>query len=145
METEELPYLAGLGRPNSEAKRRVASAMNPSPGVSSWSVRYFTNSSSRPPGTKLTSILTGDGPCASVLDRVPLVMLTRRGKTAQFACVLEPVVKGKEPAVTTVETGEATEGIRVTIRNGSETDTITLRDDNTFTVRTGGKAVLEGK
>lgn len=54
----KLPYLAGLGRPNSEAKRRVASAMNPSAGVSSWSVRYFTNSSSRPPGTKLTSIVT---------------------------------------------------------------------------------------
>jgi len=98
-----------------------------------------------PTATNRTSVLTGDGPCASVLDRVPLVMLTRHGKTAQFACVLEPVAKGKEPAVTTVETGEVTEGIRVTIRNGSETDTITLRDDNTFTVRTGGKAVLEGK
>lgn len=98
-----------------------------------------------PTSTDLTSVLTGDGPCASVLDRVPLVMLTQRGKTAQFACVLEPVAKGKEPAVTTVETGEATEGIRVAIRNGGETDTITLRDDNTFTVRTGGNVALKSE
>ena len=93
----------------------------------------------------MTSILTGAGPCASVLDRVPLVMLARRGKTAQFACVLEPVAKGKEPAVTTVETREAAEGIRVTIRNGSGTDTITLRDDNAFTVRTGGNVALKSE
>jgi len=98
-----------------------------------------------PTSTDLTSVLTGDGPCASVLDRVPLVMLTRRGKTAQFACVLEPVAKGKEPAVTTVETGKATEGIRVAIRNGSGTDTITLRDDNTFTVRAGDNVVLKSE
>jgi len=95
-----------------------------------------------PTSTDLTSVLTGDGPCASVLDRVPLVLLTRRGKTAQFACVLEPVAKGKEPAVTAVETREVAEGLCVAIRNGRGTDTITLHEDHTFTVRTGGSVVL---
>jgi len=92
-----------------------------------------------------TGILLGDGPCASVMDRVPLVMLTRRGKTAQFACAIEPVAEGAEPTVTAVETREVAEGTRITIRRGSETDTITIADDNTFTVRTGDKVVLESK
>ncbi len=38
-----------------------------------------------------TEVLVGDGVGASVLDRVPLVRVTRRGKTTRFAAVFEPV------------------------------------------------------
>jgi len=90
-------------------------------------------------------VLTADGPGASIMDRVPLVMLTQRGKTARFACVLEPVSQGKAPTVTAVESREVADGARVVIHRGSETDTITLAADSTFTVGAGDTVVLEGK
>ena len=41
-------------------------------------------------GAAATEILTADGPGGSVLDRIPMVMATRRGASARFAAVLEP-------------------------------------------------------
>ena len=38
-----------------------------------------------------TEVRTGDGVGESLLDRVGLVRVTRHGKQAQFAAVLEPV------------------------------------------------------
>lgn len=38
-----------------------------------------------------TRVFTGTGPAGSVLDRVPMIILRRRGRQAGFACVLEPL------------------------------------------------------
>ena len=92
-----------------------------------------------------TDVTVGDGPGASVLERVPLAILTRRGKAAQFACVLEPVAKGREPAVTAVEVQAEAGGMRIRIRSGAATDTVTLTSDHQFTVTCGDTIVLTGK
>ncbi|MGB2821027.1 MAG: hypothetical protein WBF17_08600, partial [Phycisphaerae bacterium] len=92
-----------------------------------------------------SEVLIGDGPGESVLDRVPLVMVRRRAPTARFACILEPVSEGSRPAVTAVEAEQAPADIRVTIRRRGTTDTVVLADDSTFTVRSGGKVVLQSR
>jgi len=89
-----------------------------------------------------TDVLTGDGPCASVLDRVPLVMLTRRGKTARFACVLEPVKAGAEPAVTGVDVVRRGEGLHVRVHRRDGEDALDLTDAGHVRLTCGGKVVL---
>ncbi|HUU09272.1 MAG TPA: Gfo/Idh/MocA family oxidoreductase [Phycisphaerae bacterium] len=81
----------------------------------------------------------------SVHNEKPLAILTRRGKAAQFACVLEPVAKGREPAVTAVEVQAEAAGMRIRIRRGTTTDTVTLTSDHQFTVTCGDTIVLTGK
>jgi len=92
-----------------------------------------------------SEVLIGDGPGESVLERVPLVMIRRRGRAARFACVLEPLARGGTPAVTAVETEQTPTAARVTIRRRDTTDTVILTADNTFTVQSGAKVVLHGK
>ena len=94
-------------------------------------------------GKGATDVLVGDGPGDSVLVRVPLAMLTRRGKTARFACVLEPVARGTGPAVTGIEAQQSPTGIGVVVHRGNTTDTVSLAKNGTFTVRSGGKVVLD--
>jgi hypothetical protein len=90
-----------------------------------------------------TEVRVGDGVGASITDRVPLGMLTRRGTTARFACVLEPVPAGRQPAVTAVAIDEAAGAIRVTITSAGATHTFTLSPDGEVTVTDGGKVVLK--
>jgi len=92
-----------------------------------------------------SEVLTGDGPGESVVDRVPVVMIRRRGPAARFACILEPVAGGGKPAVTAVEAGRTPAAIRVLIRRRGTTDTVLLTDDDTFTVRSTGKLVLQSQ
>jgi hypothetical protein len=92
-----------------------------------------------------TEVRTGDGVGASIMDRVPLAVITRSGERARFACVLEPVAKGARPAVTAVSAEEVPAGIRVAVQRGGETDTILLAPDGRFTVASGGRTLLEGK
>ncbi|MFO8011868.1 MAG: heparinase II/III family protein [Phycisphaerae bacterium] len=89
-----------------------------------------------------TDALTADGPCASVEDHVPLVMLTRRAKAARFACVLEPVPAGAAPAVTGVEVRPDGEGLRVTVRRAGGDDVLHVAADGGVRWTSGGKVVL---
>ena len=89
-------------------------------------------------GAEKTEVLVADGPCASVLDRVPLVMITRHGTEATFAAVLEPVLSSRTPAVNAVEVV----GTTITVRCGDSTDVVALSAANELTVTRGGKAVL---
>ncbi len=86
-----------------------------------------------------TTVRTGDGPCASVLDRVPLAMITRHGRHATFAAVIEPVDGGVAPAVTEV----SLKGNSLVIRNGADLETITVTDDTAVTVMSGNAVVLK--
>ncbi|MBM4036741.1 MAG: alginate lyase family protein, partial [Planctomycetes bacterium] len=73
-------------------------------------------------GAPKTEVLIGDGPCASILDRVPMVMITRHGTQATFAAVLEPVLAGRKPVVgdVSVKPGE----ISIAPQAGGASDTI---------------------
>jgi hypothetical protein len=90
-----------------------------------------------------TEVLTGDGPCASILDRVPMTMIARRGKTALFAAVLEPVAKGSTPEVKSVECAPAPDGAQITIRRAATTDRITVGANGAITLRVGDSIVFE--
>ena len=92
-----------------------------------------------------SEVLAADGPGASVLERVPMVMIARRGRGAQFACLLELVAKGRKPAVTAVEAQRTAAGVRVTIRNGDATDTVAVTPAGALSVTAGGKVVLEAR
>lgn len=72
-----------------------------------------------------TDLLLGDGPGASVEDRIPLTMITRRGKQACFAAVLEPV-RDTPATVTNVRIIERNEAVRLEVRQGDATDVILL-------------------
>jgi hypothetical protein len=92
-----------------------------------------------------TEVRTGDGVGASVSDRVPLAMITRRGSAARFACVLEPVPAGARPTVADVQADDGPAGIRVTIRRDGGQDVVTLGRDNRVTVTSGDRTVLTPK
>jgi len=92
-----------------------------------------------------TEVRTGDGVGASVTDRVPLAMLTRRGSAARFACVLEPVPAGRQPTIADIQADDGPAGIRLTIRRDAGQDTVTLATDNRVTVTSGGRTVLTPK
>ena len=92
-----------------------------------------------------TEVRIGDGVGASVMDRVPLAMITRYGQTAQFAVVLEPVAKGGKPAVSGLQVEQTPDGIRITVQNGAQKDTVLLGADGKLTVSSGQKVVLTNK
>ena len=78
-----------------------------------------------PDGTHEMEIdaLVGTGVGESVLDRVPLVVATRRGQSARFAAAIAPTVRGQAEEVERVEIQpHQTSGyvIRVRLRNDSE-------------------------
>jgi len=62
-----------------------------------------------------TEVLTGDGPFRSVQDRVPLLRVSRRGSSAHFAAVLEPVRDGQTANVTGVTMASGDDGYRIGI------------------------------
>ncbi|NQT86303.1 heparinase II/III family protein, partial [bacterium] len=92
-----------------------------------------------------TSVLTGDGVGASVLDRVPMVMITRHGRQADFAAVLEAVPDKGRPLVTDVILARKDGAALVTVRHGDTADTIALTADGKLTVTSAGKTVLVGE
>jgi hypothetical protein len=71
-----------------------------------------------------TEIMVGDGVGASVLDRVPLIRVTRRGKTARFAAVLEPLSWDASPTVSSVSWHKRPPGIRIEVMRGNRCDSI---------------------
>jgi len=94
-------------------------------------------------GGDRTDILTADGPAASVLERVSLVMLRRRAKAVRFACVLEPVAGGVKPGVSAVGVEQAEGEFRVVVHTGAGRDTVTLSDRGTFSLARQGQVVLQ--
>ena len=70
-----------------------------------------------------TEALVGTGVGESVLDRVPLLLATRRGQSARFAAAIDPILKGQAEEVEGVEIQpHQTSGyvIRVRLRNDAE-------------------------
>jgi len=92
-----------------------------------------------------TEVLVGDGPCASILDRVPLILVTRHGAEATFAAVLEPVLGDRKPVVSDVSVEFKDGSAVVAIRLGASADTVTFTQANALTLTTAGRHVLTGK
>jgi hypothetical protein len=76
-----------------------------------------------------TELLVGNGVGASVLDRVPLVRATRRGNTARFAAVLEPIADSALPTVRSVSWREDDGGIEIEVTRDNQSDLIDLDPD----------------
>ena len=96
------------------------------------------------PGVSL-SVLVGDGVGASVLDRVPMVVVGQQGKAARFVAVLEPTRKAPLPAVMNTSVAERSGSIEVSVWCGDATDIVTLGKDHAVSVRHGEKVVLQTK
>ena len=77
-----------------------------------------------------TELLVGDGVGASVLDRVPLVRLTRRGTSARFAVVLEPVSGSQGVTVRSVTWQEQNGRIDIVVLHDDHRDLATA--DNSW-------------
>jgi oligo-alginate lyase len=94
------------------------------------------------PGSR---VLTGDGPGASVLDRVPLVMVTRQGKEARFAAVIEPVERTARPSVESLSWHTAQGGEAVEFRVSGTLVKVVLAEDGSLRVTVDGREVLSGR
>ncbi len=82
-----------------------------------------------------TTIMVGDGVGGSVTDRVPMVMIGREGRDANYAAVLEPVPPGGKPTVTGVQLGAEGGRLDVIVERGSSQDRIRIDLDTGLTVR----------
>ena len=89
-----------------------------------------------------SEVLTGDGVGASILDRVPLVMIGRHGTAACFAAALEPIPAGQSPTITAVKQDVSSEQVQVTVQKGNRVDQVTLTAAGKVTVESDGKEVL---
>jgi hypothetical protein len=69
-------------------------------------------------------------------------MVTRRGRDADFAAVLEPVRRESPPAVDDVTLERRADGVSVTVRRGDVRDIISWGDGEALTVASGGETVL---
>jgi oligo-alginate lyase len=96
-------------------------------------------------GLPSTQVLVGDGPGASVLDRVPLAMITREGKEARFVAAIEPVPGSGKPTVEAVRLREAGDASVVDIRASEQVQEVVLGPDGGIRVTVGDKVVLSGK
>ncbi|MFT5299583.1 MAG: hypothetical protein ACI814_000356 [Mariniblastus sp.] len=76
-----------------------------------------------------TEVLIGDGVGGSVMERIPLIRVTRHGKSARFAAVLEPV-REDGPTVNTVNWKEQGDGsILISVNRDGRTDLIQITAD----------------
>jgi hypothetical protein len=81
-----------------------------------------------------TTVFTATGPCASVMDRVPMAIVRRSGRKVTFAAVIEPVRTGDQPHVKSVETQSTDAGISVRVVTDSGEQRLEIG---------GGKIVLK--
>ena len=76
-----------------------------------------------------TRVLIGDGVGASVVERVPLAMVTRRGRSASFVAVLEPVKDDQPHGVQSVSLASAEDVHVVSVNRSNRTDRIRVMAD----------------
>lgn len=89
-----------------------------------------------------TAIRIGDGVGESIVDRVPMIAVSRHGTRVQFAAALEPVPHDGKASVASVVAERLGGAFRITVERDDTRDTVTLTDQDTFEVRTGDHTVL---
>jgi hypothetical protein len=87
-----------------------------------------------------TGLVIADGPGESVDQRIPLALLTRRGRSARFAVSLEPIAKGAKPNVLGIDA----ESTRTTVRHTDYVDEVLLTAQS-IQVRSRGELKLEAR
>lgn len=91
-------------------------------------------------GAPGTGVATGTGPGASVLERIPLVRVTRSGRDVSFAAAIEPLKKGGEGRVRSVSLPEPG---TVVVETPSGPVTVTFAEDRPVRVTGGASLLLE--
>jgi len=81
-----------------------------------------------------TGVLTADGPGETVMERIPLAMLSRRAAATRFAVVIEPVPAGDEPKVHDVSMEAADRVISVAVDGDAGTDRFAWDGDGAIVV-----------
>jgi hypothetical protein len=85
----------------------------------------------------------GDGVGASVSDRVPMMLVTRTGRRALFAAVIEPVPAAAPASVREVGvTGAADAWTVAVVRDHNQLDTANLAAGKPLSFSRGGTEVL---
>jgi hypothetical protein len=85
-----------------------------------------------------TAIRVGDGVGATVADRVPMAMATRRGSAVRFAAAIEPVAVNKRPTVRGISLEADPAGVRVTVNRERAKDIISLHASGRVVVEAPG-------
>jgi hypothetical protein len=91
-------------------------------------------------GAPGTAVRTGTGAGASVLERVPLVRVTRSGREVSFATVIEPVKKGHAARIRSVSVRE--DGA-IIVDAAGEKVTVTISPDHAVRVTAGAARLLD--
>jgi len=81
-----------------------------------------------------TVVTVGDGVGASVTDRVPMVMIGRKGKTVCFAAVLEPMQAGSLPRAADLQCTWADDSLAIAVDLGGSTDVVRVLPDKKLVV-----------
>lgn len=85
-----------------------------------------------------TEVITGDGAGATVTDRIPVIMVGRKGRTLRFAAVLEPVSGQDLPVVNNIHLDARDRSWQVIIDRTDAADIVRLHDGNTLTISRKG-------
>jgi hypothetical protein len=89
-----------------------------------------------------TEVRTGDGVGEAITDRVPMIMLTRRGRESRFAVVLEPLPKGQPRQTREVVVEQADGETVVTIHRDKGEERLALDADGKVRLQSGGRIVV---
>jgi hypothetical protein len=81
-----------------------------------------------------TMVTIGEGVGASIGDGVPMTMIGRDGRNADFVAVLEPAVAGKKPRVTGIRYNQTSECLTIAVEVGRRSDEVRIYPDNSVRV-----------
>lgn len=94
---------------------------------------------------KGTQVTIGDGPGASVNERIPLCVLTRVGMRQRFAVVVEPVSKGGTAMVSGATLTSKNGALQVVVQRGEQEDRISYRPGGgRIQIESQGELLLSG-
>ncbi len=96
-------------------------------------------------GAAATQLLLGDGPCGSVLDRVPVMMAGRNGRDVWFAATIEPVKTGGMPGVRAVRLERIDNGLTVQVSREGGDDRLDWPTTAPLRFNRQGRQVLAGE
>ena len=92
-----------------------------------------------------TEVRTGNGVGEAITDRVPIIMLTRRGREARFAVVLEPLPKGQPRQTREVVVEQADGETVVTIHQDKNEERLALDAGGKVRCKAAGGSWFGGK
>lgn len=88
-----------------------------------------------------TVVTVGEGVGSSIADRVPMIMVGRDGREANFAAVLEPVAAGNKPRVDGVRFTRTREALMISVQRGGQTDNMSILPDKRVLVALSAQLV----